>query len=378
MRVEWTILFANGGKEALDHFDRGKIDVIVSDMRMPGMDGAALLKEVEKRDPTVIRLILSGQASYEEAIRLVGVCQQFLAKPCDCEELIARIRQALSLRQILGDPALQALIGGLHDLPSPPEAYHTIVEELRQPQASLIKVADLVSRDVALSTKLLQIARWGYFGAQRNINTVGQAVGLLGIERVRSLVLSHGILNHYDGKDLGGVSLAQFSHHSLATANLAQGIAQIENMEIEVVEQAFVAGLLHDIGSLVLSINNHEGCQTLMLDEEAGFRQRLSREMELFGGTHMIVGAYLAGLWGLPYDVIETIAYHHDPSLRPQGAFDVLTIVHAADALLEGAHRDRNLSEALDFEYLKAAGVADRLTAWADVLVEQNGRTAES
>lgn len=380
MCEEWRMIFANSGAEALELIDGGGIDVVVSDMRMPVMDGATLLIEVEKRDPRAIRFILSGQTSYEDANRLVGVCQQFLAKPCETELLITRVRQALSLRHILGDPNLQAFVGSLRDLPSPPEASRKIAYELCRPDTSIVRVAEVVSGDVGLSTKLLQIARWGCLGTRHKITTIGQAVNLLGIERVNSIALSHGISSQYEDRDLGVLSLSAFSDHGAACANLAQSIAKAEKMDSGVAEKAFVSGLLHDIGSLVLVINDPDAYATLVSEEKHGCHCRLERELELIGGKHTVVGAYLAGLWGLPYDVVETVAYHHSPSDCPSGCFDVLTVVHAAEALLQGLHsecRDQTLSKSLDLEYLKQAGVLDRLPVWTDLMVEQNRRAKE-
>lgn len=380
MCEEWRMIFANSGAEALELIDGGGIDVVVSDMRMPVIDGATLLEEVEKRDPRAIRFILSGQTSYEDANRLVGVCQQFLAKPCETELLITRVRQALSLRHILGDPNLQAFVGSLRDLPSPPEASRKIAYELCRPDTSIVRVAEVVSGDVGLSTKLLQIARWGCLGTRHKITTIGQAVNLLGIERVNSIALSHGISSQYEDRDLGVLSLSAFSDHSAACANLAQSIAKAEKMDSGVAEKAFVSGLLHDIGSLVLVINDPDAYATLVSEEKHGCHCRLERELELIGGKHTVVGAYLAGLWGLPYDVVETVAYHHSPSDCPSGCFDVLTVVHAAEALLQGLYsecRDQTLSKSLDLEYLKQAGVLDRLPVWTDLMVEQNRRTKE-
>jgi putative nucleotidyltransferase with HDIG domain len=339
-------------------------------MRMPGMDGAQLLAEVARRQPHAIRFILSGQVGHEDAFRLIATSHQFLSKPCDTDSLVNSVRRALALRDLIADEELQSLVSSLQHLPTPPETYDELVRELKSPEPAVHRVAEIVSRDVALATKVLQVASSGYFGIGGKVVSLFQAVGQLGVERVRSLVLTHGIVSKYEAPEVGGIRLERLWHHSLACGGLAQSIAKDGGLDEKAVENAFVAGLLHDIGALVLAANWPQKYETIVATSESEIAARLEVERRTLGASHARVGAYLLGLWGLPDVVVEAVAHHHTPLECLSRSFDVLTAVHVSEGLtqaLHGAGPDRPLAKVMDFDYLAAVGVEDRVLHWRNL-----------
>lgn len=376
VRDEWEMLFAYSSAEALNQINLTPIDVIVSDMRMPGMNGMELLSEVAKRQPRIIRMILSGQTDEEAAMRLVSNNHQFLSKPCDSRTLVKVVNRALSLRDLLSDESLQSAVSALRDLPSPPAVYDDLVQELHSSEPSTQKVADIISVDVGLTVKVLQVASSGYFSVGRSISNPLEAVTLLGIEKTSALVLSHGIAEQQPVPQIGGYSLERLWKHSVACGSLAQAIVLAEGLDQKAADSAFVAGLLHDIGSLVIASNRPDDYEAIIQASTYENAALLEAERELLGATHGEIGAYLVGLWGLSDSISETIAYHHTPSDYQSSDFGVLTAVHVAEAMTQGFQWSRlneTLAAVIDVEYLREVGVAKRLPNWIEILRNMDG-----
>lgn len=171
MRGQWDMTFIGGGEEALETLARQPYDAIITDMRMPRMDGAQLLEKVKELYPQIVRIVLSGQANRETILRSAGPAHQYVSKPCDPQELKLRLAQAFAMRDLLQNSAVQALVSGLKSLPSLPGLYYEIQAELRSEDASLKKIAEIVSRDVGMTAKILQLANSAFMGARYNISS---------------------------------------------------------------------------------------------------------------------------------------------------------------------------------------------------------------
>src|SRR5690348_6552763 len=169
-RNEWEMAFAPGGEAALAMLAAENFDVIVSDMRMPGVDGAALLETVRANYPGMLRVILSGYTELEASYRAVPVAHQFLLKPCDPDALRIAIERATSLMQALNSRMLTGLVGSLQDLPSVPRAFAELRNALADPETSLDRVVKIVEQDVAISAKVLQLVNSAFFGVTREVS----------------------------------------------------------------------------------------------------------------------------------------------------------------------------------------------------------------
>jgi putative nucleotidyltransferase with HDIG domain len=363
LRHEWTMEFVDGGEAALAYMSEHPIDVIVSDMRMPGMDGATLLKEVATRHPGAVRIALSGQSDQETLMKVAGIAHQYLSKPCDTDTLKSTVQRALTLRQHFGDESLKSLVAGMNSIPSLPTNYQEIMRELKAPEPSLAAIGEIITRDVAMTAKVLQLVNSAFFGIARRVTCPEQAVKLLGLQTVNGLVLSAGVFSQFDSEQLTPFSVDGLIEHSLQVASEAKRIASRESGDTAVVNDAFVAGVLHDVGKLVLAANYPERySQAISAAQE--WNQPLSLiEREMFGAGHADVGGYLLELWGLPTALIEAVAFHHDPGKSQAIGFTALTAVHVANALVHGnGSADPTRPECqVDAEYLASAGVAGLL-----------------
>ena len=366
MRNEWEMDFVTSGSEALDAMSRAPFDVIVSDMRMPQMNGAELLAEVLKRFPQTVRLILSGYADKDLILKCVGSTHQYLAKPCQPGDLKAAIARAASLKESLKDKGLRQLISAMQHVPSMPKLYIDIVEQLEDPDIGLDAISDIIAKDPGMTAKILKLVNSSFFGLAREISRPTEAVSQVGTEMIKSLVLSLQVFAQFKTKTPGGLSIDAVWQHSQDTAKLAQAIARMEGAEEKLVDEAFVAGLLHDVGKLVLASNFPSEYEQVLRSGREAFSSLVTAEENMFGSNHAEVGGYLLGLWGLPVPVVEAIALHHNPSECAQAVFSALTAVHAANTLVNlDVPRDQSLSSAkLDAGYLRSLGLDSRVEAW--------------
>jgi putative nucleotidyltransferase with HDIG domain len=375
-RKEWDMEFRNSAKEALEAIAETHFDALVTDMRMPGMDGAQLLGQVAKEHPETIRIILSGHSDEEMIVRSAGVAHQFITKPCEAENLKATLDRAFALYGFLGDSKLLALITGLQRLPSIPTAYQQIMEKLQSPNASLWDIGEVVSKDPAMTAKILQLVNSAFFGLGRRVSDTREAASFIGIDALKALVLSIGVFSQFEQKGIkdDAFSIEALLRHSLAVANLSERIAKAEEVEKPVRDDCFLAGMLHDIGILILEQNlSEEYAKVRALVTEQG-KDLSEAETEVFGTTHGAVGAYLLGLWALPSAVVEAVAFHHHPGLLSCDGFCPLAVVHVANILLHQSRTADNTSpfeaKNMDREFLQKCGMADRLESWRELLQE--------
>jgi HD-like signal output (HDOD) protein len=342
------------------------VDIIISDMMMPGMDGSQLLGEVLKRHPETVRIILSGQTGHEAVLRLVGPAHQYLSKPCDPDELRRAIAQALELRDLLGNGKLKQLATRIKNLPTLPTLYRQLTEELRLDEPSLEHVGEIVSRDIGMTAKLLQLVNSAFFGLAQPVSNPMEAVNYLGLGTIRSLALSVGIFSQYDQGTCKLFSLDALAEHSWMVGGVARRLAQVERQEMRVVEQCFLAGLLHDVGQLVLA-SGLPGEYTAVIAKAGQENVPIGQvEQEILGAAHGDVGAYLLALWGLPHPIIEAVAHHHHPARGVTPGFSATTATHAADVFAHEffATGTEVPLPKLDLAYLTSLGFEGRIAAW--------------
>jgi putative nucleotidyltransferase with HDIG domain len=364
LRREWDMSFALGPRKATELFDKQPFDVVVSDMRMPEMSGADLLALIRESHPSVARIILSGHSQMESAVRSAGIAHQFLAKPCDAETLRKTMTRVLALRSVLRDEKLARLVAGIGSLPSLPASYAAINNELSAEEPSLPRVAQIISEDLAMSAKVLQLVNSAFFGLARRVETIQQAVTLLGTDIIRSLVLSNAAFSefHPATKDFDGERLWK---HSVAVGAAAAAVAKSERMDRATVGEALQAGILHDIGQLILATHLPDAFDAAVKAAASRNIPLFEAEREVIGATHAEIGAYLLGLWGLPDNTVEAVAFHHQPTAVALTKFAPLVAVHAVDAFIHAAVDGPDAPDSrLSMELLAGTGHADRLDEW--------------
>lgn len=336
-RTVWDMTFAEGGPQAMALLCQQAFDVVVSDMRMPELDGAQLLSEVEKRHPSTIRIVLSGYSETSSVLKTAGPAHQYMAKPCDPATLIDIIRRALTLKRLLADECLRQLVTSLRGLPSPSPLFLQLMEEINSETSSAASVSKLIASDVAMSASLLKMTNSAFFSSSGRATTPLQAVRMLGLETIKALVLTAGLFHPFAGRQNLAPLLDKLNHHSWLVAHVAREIAATLRLGSLGEEQAFCAGMMSHVGTLVL-LDRLPKQFSFALSQVSETIDLSQAERKTFGACHAELGGYLLGLWGFPAATIDAVIWQHAPSRctsDPATAehASVTTAVHAALAL---------------------------------------------
>lgn len=370
MQSEWEMQFFDSAAPALAAIRETPCDVVVSDMTMPRMDGAKFLGEVCKVCPQTIRIILSGDQSPYNYVRSASVAHRFLQKPFDTGTLKSTIDQVEALRAVLGNPALRNLVNEIKTLPSLPSIYQDLMQEMQAPQASLKKAARIVAKDLGTVTKILQLVNSAFFGLRTHVSDPEQAVALLGFDTIKSLVLSSQVFAQFDHAKLPSFSLDELWRHAMLTGTYARRIAKDAGASQQMMDEAFTAALLHDVGVLVLVANKPDDYGRVLDLAHTTQIPDWQAEREVFGADHAHVGAYLLGIWGLSDGIVEAVAFHHHPGDYLASGFCAVAAVHAGNALAESQVRGgdgANEVIGLDQAYMARENLLSRLTRWREL-----------
>ncbi len=369
MRDEWDMTFVESATQALSCMERRHFDVIVTDMLMPGMDGAQLLNEIMRLYPSTIRFVLSGYSDKETILKSIGPTHQFLAKPCDSARLKSAIRHALILRGAFDNPAIKQIIAQLKNLPGIPGIYNEIVAVLSSNDPSIERIAKIVERDMSMSAQVLHLVNSAFFGIRRRVSNITQAISLIGVETLRSLVLMTGVFTSFKSmKRLPGFSFTGLMRHALTVGIFARIIVEQEKKDGSYMDHAFMAGLLHDVGKMIFAANMPDAYgEVLDLVRKTG-QSFAAAEAAIFNVSHAEAGAYLLGLWGLPDTILEAVAYHHHPDKSPTQKMNTLTVVHMAN-VLDHVQQTENWDDEtfvlpINMTYLTGIGMEQHVPRW--------------
>ncbi|MGD9975195.1 MAG: HDOD domain-containing protein [Desulfatirhabdiaceae bacterium] len=366
MREEWDMEFAQGAEDALDLLSGTAFDVVVADLRMPGMDGADLLARVKEIHPRAVRIILSGHADRNVILKTVLPAHQFLTKPCDAHELKSAVHRACSLQKMLADERLTGLVSQIDRIPALPAAYMQLMDLLQQPECTIKQVGDLMSTDIGMSAKILQVVNSSFFGVPRHVSNPAQAVGLLGLETLRALVLMLGVFSKFDSAIISAVPLDTLQNHCMQTAAIARDIALLENLGNRQVDYLFMAGILHDVGKLVLAQYLPEAYQNVLEMAHTTGMPISESEQALLGAGHAEIGGYLMGIWGLPDDIVQIIAFHHRPNLVPE-EFRKSTLILSIANWLQHREEGNIIHPEPDWPLMNQVGSYDHLPRWIEI-----------
>jgi putative nucleotidyltransferase with HDIG domain len=355
-RSTWHMEFVNSGPLAIAELEREPYDVIVSDMRMPAMDGAQLLAIVSERWPQTIRIVLSGYSEQMHVMRLVPVAHQYLTKPCLPERLEKVIQRCIQLHELLHKEHLRAAVGRIRQLPAIPRVYARLNTVLSREEATVADVAQVVASDSGVAAKVLQVVNSAFFRLPRRITRIDHAISHLGFTAIRNLALSAEIFSQWPSRVLpGGLAPEELQAHTQAIAAAAYALAARSPWA----DDALLAGLLHDIGYwILLQQCPEEMCQVLEMARTEGIPLH-EGEIQVLGTSHAEIGAYLLGLWGFPYPIIEAVAFHHNPLCVQQSEFDVLAALAVAHKICDSAALPAlggvpDHASAVDAEYLSS------------------------
>ena len=319
-RRQWDMVFALGSDAALREIDARPFEVVVSDMRMPTMDGAALLEQVRLRRPEAVRLVLSGQMEQEAAMRAVSVAHQFLTKPCDAATLEQTIKRSLAVHSLVSNVAVRSIVGDVDTLPSPPHLHADVARAMAHDLSSAKDIARVIERDPGMSVRVLKCVNSSFFGLNRRVSTLEHAVAYLGLSLVRRLVQA---VETFEAASRGVPPqfVAPIQRTSQLAANLARELATVPVER----DDAYLSALLADVGRLLFLARMPEGFRAVEIALSGGTGIRSEVEQARLGVTHAETGAYLLGLWGFPLPVVLAVARHHHRPTHESSSLERVT-----------------------------------------------------
>jgi HD-like signal output (HDOD) protein/CheY-like chemotaxis protein len=307
---EWQMEFEETGADAVTRLTSQHFDLLITDMRMPGMDGMEVLRQAQLLVPGVFRGVLSGQVDRDAVLLAMPLAHHFLRKPCAPERIQSIVTRVRRLHRMLPDPALRAAVGSIVRLPARTSIRRRLEQELARDEPALDRIAALVGQDIALSAKVLHVADTPFFSPPPRFLDVAEAVGFLGTSAVRLLLCQEDLFSEGDEDEL-----EKLLRHSRLVARLLERLLPSQPL-------AFTTGLLHDIGRLS--------------DAPAPQKAPLPARRSLAPGvSHEVLGAYLLGLWGAPITMVEAVAGHRDPTALQARTLSLGTGLALANRLAE-------------------------------------------
>jgi putative nucleotidyltransferase with HDIG domain len=361
----WDMEFVGSGEEALVMIEQKKFDVVVTDMRMSGINGAQLLNHVLRRHPDTVRIVLSGYSDLSEVVNCIGLTHQFLEKPCSLEDLKSCLKRVTEVKKRISNEAICELAGSLKNLPSLPQLYLEIADALQSPTVTSQQIAEIASKDPAICAKLLHLSNSAFFGFSREVYSVGEAVQLLGVGIIQSLAMAVPIFSSFSRGKCPSFPIDYVWEHSVQTGVLGRQICSQQMDDSYLSEQVFCAGLLHDIGKIILADGLPEEYDAVLKESRDTRTPLLEVERKHFQATHAEVGAYLLALWGLPIPLVEAVANHHHPRRCCSHELCLAGMVHMANAL-QHAQTDNPemITSPVDADYLKYVGLSQQFELW--------------
>lgn len=313
-KIEWQIYFATNADQAFEFCENKKIDIIFTDIRMPGKNGIQLLTEIAFQFPQIIRIVLSAHSDKETIVGSVGIAHQYILKPFGGQQLITRIEKLTKLKGLLTDKNLSEIITKVKKLPALPENYLKLEKILESDNPSIYNISKIIEQDVAMAGRILQLSNSAYFNLSVQVTDIMQSINMLGVNTIKSLVLYSEIFTNSDKLSSRVIDLNSLWSHSIKVAYLSTEFAAVMYQDFSFSKEMYIAGLLHDIGLLIMiQLPGYDENIGLIMDE-----RNLSVHQAEFSWknvTHAEVGAYLLGVWNIPEKVIEAVLHHHDLEL---------------------------------------------------------------
>lgn len=365
--AEWKTVPVSNVDDLLSTLDRTDADVLIMPLGDNPAQALDLLHHVVEKHPGIVRVVLSGHLTPQQTARASELAHHSLPLDCQPQELITDISNSIHVTGLIHKPAVRDYITSLQALPVLPDVYEKLNNALSSERSNAREVAQVLEQDPVMAAKTMQLVNSAYFGLNREISRIQEAVTILGVRMIRDLVLTSHLFESYpQTDDWKSFSFKQIHQRSMAVARAAQHIARAAKADRHVQAQAFLAGLLHDFGILVLASHNPADYHRIISKASLMEQPVYAIEKLELGVTHAEAGAYLLALWKLPPRVVEAVLFHHFPKANPSEGFTPLTAVHVADALLPPATSvlGCDMSSRLSMSYIEKIGMEKDLDRW--------------
>lgn len=326
--TDYDIFLAEGGEEALQLLSMEDIDLIFTDVKMPGMDGYMLLQKVKKKYPFIIRVILSGYTEGKEIVEAIqqNLARAYILKPWNNEELLKFIEDTFDIQKLLKN---RNMMNKFNDIPTLINSYNRI-KMLIEEKSDMEEIAKTIEEDQAIAAKVLHIANSAFYGVKTG--SIKQAITYLGSDNVEKIVLSTSIFNQLkDDKKITGVKKSLWDHASLTNKVLTCFYENLLNQKIP--KLCETAGLLHDIGKVIILTQFPKKYEAMLnnVNYHGNGKKDIEVEKSMIGNSHEEIGSYALYWWGLPYPMVEAALFHHSPLDEKVLNKKLVSMVHLAN-----------------------------------------------
>jgi HD-like signal output (HDOD) protein len=350
--------------KALEAIKSSPPDLIMSDQRMPGMQGSRLLEEARVAAPSTLRIMMSGHVSLDK-LTAISSAHQYVAKPFDALKLKSMLERTFAARDRVHDQQLQIVVTSLRSLPSLPQVHQVLLTELENNRGASAVIGQMVSEDAGLSAKVLQLANSPLFGRDYVVSSPAEAVLCLGTSMVAAVVLSQTLFKHYHSNSHPEFRLEQVWSHCWKTAALAQCYCREKGMPRQTQEEIFLAGLLHETGRLILMDNFPDQYQAACSAARQTGAPLGPCLRQSFQAAPCEIAAYLLDLWGMPSAAVTAVSLLDNPEKEKAVSFTPSSALYVADQIASReTPPDPFPAEEWNVAYMRSIGCPEEMESW--------------
>lgn len=327
---DYSITIAESGDEALSHISSQRYDVVVSDLQMPEMSGSELLQRVAHRSPSTARVVVSGYPDELTVAKCLTAGHRYFTKPFNPVTLIQSVSALCQAREAVASDKIRQVVGRIEALPTPSETYLQMVRAFNSSTTQISEIAEILGREPSLSAKLLQMVNSTMFGASHRIISLEESIQRIGLGALKALILATHVFDHFFQTPSFKPKLQKIWTHCGKVAHRARQIAQDQSWPAEACEESFFAGLLHDVGRVVM-VTCPEVERRALFPEYALEHDDLSAQFALSHTIDAEAGAYLLSLWGIPDPVVNAVrTFRFSEVIKPDApsAAPALALAH--------------------------------------------------
>ncbi len=347
LKEDWVVHGINTGAQALKLASQEDIDIIITETNLCDTTGFELLNNVRVAHENIIRFTLTADLESEIVLESARVNHRFIAKPVTLVQLIANIEGSLELRDSLTQKPLLAMTDNIKSIPVLPVVYNEMMRELASAHSSLLRVGEIIESDTGLTITVLKIVNSAFYGLNQRVESVGQAVALLGVHLIKNITLTAKVFSKFEGSQISLKRLTELNEQAIATGALANQFARHAKLSKGIVDHCQLTGMLCNVGELIA---------TTKLDSDDAEHTQISSSL---------LGAYILRSWTMPDAIIEAIALQHEPSSTHISAISP-TVILQSIRYLQRQHTDVTDTEQRQqcLEHLLSFTNSDMAEAW--------------
>ena len=346
-RPEWSIHAVSTAAEGIELVNSESVDVVVSDANLPDMEGSEFLEKIRASKPEVMRFTLSDDQDAEILLECARLNQRFFAKPAEATVLADAIENSIKLRGMLAGDNLNALMQDVDSLPAIPALYDELVKELASANSSMVRVAEIIEADAGLTLSILKIVNSAYFGLNQRVESVSQAISLLGTGLVKNITLTSKVFSKFEGDNVDLKKLTELNNQALKIGALTNQFSRYAKVSRVSLNHCQVAGMMSNIGDLIaLTKGDEDLIETVP--------------------PHLL-GAYLMKVWMMPDAVTEAVAVQHEPMSAESGVITPVVVLHSIRYLQSNFSDTLNAEQRQEcFDYLSTYLPDHLAESWLD------------